>query len=439
MDPQAAHERLAGITGQNGIVGPDGASGLKVGGCSPSVSAVFPSTVEEVQEVVRFCAAEKLSVIPVGGLTMTARCARPASYDVALSTSRLTGFVSYEPQDLVLSARGGETGAHIRTALGENRQILALDPPGFENATLGGIVATRASGPARYAHGTPRDLLLGTTVVDAKGDLVRCGSLVMKDVAGYDLSKLYCGSWGTLGVVVEATMKLTPQPETSRLAVALMPSWEAADALVAKVLSSSLLPRSLELLNASAAVAAGIACGDAQTALAAVFDGFEETVDFECAQVQTLAGGCGATDVALYDCPWNSPAHRALADLGSVPPEGSLVLAYALSSQCAPLAVKAAEALAEDGLTPRISAAAGNGVLRIAWDASGASEGDTQTLSRLALALQEASCVACHTAGGAAVDSIWPRQPAGLPIMRAIKAKLDPEGVFPAGKFVGGI
>jgi glycolate oxidase FAD binding subunit len=130
-----------------------------------------------------------------------------------LDTRGYAGIVDYEPTELVITARGGTPLAEVEAALRQNRQMLAFEPPHFSNgATIGGVVASGLSGPRRQAAGAVRDFMLGAVLMDGRGDVLHFGGQVMKNVAGYDVSRLLAGSLGTLGLILEVSLKVLPQP-----------------------------------------------------------------------------------------------------------------------------------------------------------------------------------------------------------------------------------
>jgi glycolate oxidase FAD binding subunit len=123
------------------------------------------------------------------------------------------GFVDYEPSELVVTARCGTPLAEIEAALAERGQFLAFEPPAFGgDSTIGGVIAAGLSGPRRMYAGAARDFVLGATLLDARGDLLRFGGQVMKNVAGFDVSRLLCGSLGILGIITEVSLKVLPRP-----------------------------------------------------------------------------------------------------------------------------------------------------------------------------------------------------------------------------------
>ena len=147
-----------------------------------------------------------------------------------LGVSGHRGIVTYEPTELVLSARGGTPLAEVNAALAEQGQMLAFEPPGFgEAATIGGTIATGLSGPARPYAGAARDFVLGTRVLNGKGEVLRFGGEVMKNVAGYDVSRLMTGAWGTLGVLLEVSLKVLPRAAAVRTVAFEMRAREAVE------------------------------------------------------------------------------------------------------------------------------------------------------------------------------------------------------------------
>jgi len=165
-------------------------------------AAVFPGSAAEVAAVVRVAAEAGVPIMPWGGGTAVDLGPPPPRAGIVLSLRRLGHLLEHEPGDLTVTAEAGMTLADLQTALRARGQWLSLDPPDAERATLGGVVAANASGPRRQLYGTVRDLLIGLTVVTADGSLLHGGGKVVKNVAGYDLPKLFVGSHGTLGIIV---------------------------------------------------------------------------------------------------------------------------------------------------------------------------------------------------------------------------------------------
>src|SRR5262249_49798297 len=136
----------------------------------------------------------------------------PARADLVIETARLVGITDYEPADYVVAVRAGTPLADVQAALGEHGQWLPIDPPRSRPATMGGIIAANRNGPRRLLYGSIRDMLIGIRVALPTGEVIKAGGKVVKNVAGYDLTKLFIGSLGAAGVIVEATFKISPFP-----------------------------------------------------------------------------------------------------------------------------------------------------------------------------------------------------------------------------------
>ena len=188
-----------------------------LGGASPE-GVVSPRSVAEVQAALAAAVRAGVGLVPLGGRTAPG-CEPPSRPFVVLSTARLEGIEDYEPADLTVTASAGTTLGDLAAALGAHGQWLPVDPPFASRRTLGGLVATGAPGPLGSAYGSPRDHVLGLTLVTGDGRVLRLGGKVMKNVAGFDLVKLVVGSHGTLGVVVSVTVRVFPRPETERALV----------------------------------------------------------------------------------------------------------------------------------------------------------------------------------------------------------------------------
>lgn len=208
-------EDLAGVTVRE--AGPADA----VGGVTPRWVAL-PESVEEVSAVLRACAARDLAVVPAGGGTKLHWGAPPERLDVLLDLCCMNEIVEHAAGDLVVRAQAGVTMDRLAAELAGSGQELALDVPFTEGTTIGGTLAAAVAGPRAFRYGTARDLLIGITVVLPDGTVARSGGKVVKNVAGYDLGKLFTGSFGTLGVIADATFRLHPLPADRRWIVAVV-------------------------------------------------------------------------------------------------------------------------------------------------------------------------------------------------------------------------
>lgn len=183
---------------------------------------------------------------------------RSVSAGTSLSLADDEGIIDYVPGDLTLTARAGTTLASISRATGAEGQWLALDPFGASTGTLGATIATASAGPLAHAFGTPRDAVLGLEVVTGTGAIVRAGGRVVKNVAGFDLTRLFTGAWGTLAVITEITVRLRARPERDETSALALPAGDALDAWLARLRALPFAPLALELVNAPLATALGL-------------------------------------------------------------------------------------------------------------------------------------------------------------------------------------
>lgn len=212
----------------------------------------------------RIASAIRESVATKTGLRIAGRgtwldAGRPVGANNTLSLSEDRGVVSYVPGDLTLTVRAGTTLAEIADVTAQRDQWLPLDPYGWPDGTIGATLATASAGPLSSSFGLPRDLLLGLEFVNGRGETIRAGGRVVKNVAGFDLSRLLTGSWGTLGVITEVTLRLYARPAVDRTFVLDFGGPEKqVTSILRAIFTSPLSPYALLLLSASAARAAGL-------------------------------------------------------------------------------------------------------------------------------------------------------------------------------------
>src|ERR1051325_8862308 len=175
-----------------------------------------PHTPEALAEALHAAASRKQTISLCGKATKRKMGGPVEPADVSISTRNLTRVLQYEPQDLTISVEAGIPYCSLARMLAENRQMVPLDPPFADNATVGGILAANSSGPRRRLYGTARDLVIGMKFATLEGKLIQSGGMVVKNVAGLDMGKLMIGSFGTLAAIVVANFKLLPMPEVER-------------------------------------------------------------------------------------------------------------------------------------------------------------------------------------------------------------------------------
>jgi glycolate oxidase FAD binding subunit len=388
-----------------------------------AVNGVLPRYVVRPADAAALCAAVEttarlgLAVLPRGAGTKLDWANRPRRLDVMVDVGDLAAIVDHAPADLVVTVQAGLGLAELQAALASSGQCLGLDDP-VGGSTIGGLVATALSGPRRVHYGAVRDLLIGVTVVRPDGALAHGGGRVVKNVAGYDLCKLYAGSFGTLGIITEAVFRLHPLPEAAAFVHVSYPDPGAAMAGLRAAVSSRLAPAAVEV---ECPVPAGPA------AVTVLLEGSARGVPGRVSRLSALLGP-GASEV------------QRPGGWGHLPGPSTIRMTSQLEAVPGLIAA-AATAAADAGVEARVRGSAAAGILHVGF--GGDLPPDT------AAAYLAALRAACRRAGGFATlvrapenvrDAVdaWGPVP-GLSIMRAVKATFDPDGRFSPGRFVGGI
>lgn len=400
-------------------------------------AAVFPGSVEDVAAVVRHAAAADAAILPWGGGTAIAVGQPPPRAGIVLGLRRLSRVLEHEPGDLTVTTEAGLTLGRLQETLRARGQWLSLDPPDADRATVGGLIAANAAGPRRHLYGTVRDLLIGVTVVTADGGIVRGGGKVVKNVAGYDLPKLFIGSWGTLGIIVEATFKLRPVPDDERLLAVRFDRLKDCGTAARALLAGELIPNAVEILDSAAATTLGLG---AAAALVVGVDGLREQVEWQAAELTALVGPLGGRDVTpLPPATWPRLATIARDAFDS---PAALMTFSVLPTLVVDTMEQGALAARQRGLSSAWAAHAGVGIVSGALLAG-------REVAAVATVLTEWRALAAAGGGHATLTSaplamksqvpVWgDAGPAGR-IMQRIKAQLDPGNVLNPGRFVAGL
>jgi glycolate oxidase FAD binding subunit len=383
-------------------------------------AAYAPASLADCAEVMALAARERLRLGFIGGGTALDLGAAPAGLDAVVRTERLARILEYAPADMVVVAEAGVTLAALQAEVGAHGQRLALDAPEPTRATLGGLIATGAFGPLRARYGAVRDLIIGVTLVRADGEVARGGGKVVKNVAGFDLPKVACGSLGTLGLVAAAAFRLHPLPEATATVVVPGLAAAAVVALLAAARAAQLEPASVVALGAADRFDLGVR-----------FEGFGRGVEHQVARLCELAGAAGATpaqlDADTAAAWWRR--HDAVRTAGPL-----RIRVAALPTQLPAVAARLA------------------GLGELAWYATlglgfaGGAVGDVAavtasvTSARAALVAEGGSLVveAAPPALRAAIDP-WGPVPGSFAIMERLKQRFDPDGRLNPGRFVGGL
>ncbi len=245
------HAELVAIVGASHVnVDEKACAAFSAGDKAPKL-VVYPSSADEVAEVLRYASGHALSVIPCRNATKLGIGNPPRRYDIALSLKELNRVWHYEPADLTISAEPGMKFGDFQNFVGKHRLWLPLNPAGGEKASLGGIFAANSTGSYRSHFGKPRDMALGMKIATTEGKVIKTGGRVVKNVAGYDFTKLMIGSFGTLGVIVEISLKLFPVVAKRASFVLAAESLERAREIRRALQESPIRPLRVALLHAS--------------------------------------------------------------------------------------------------------------------------------------------------------------------------------------------
>jgi glycolate oxidase FAD binding subunit len=423
---------------------------------------LFPRTVDEVRACVQVAAAERIALVPCGNASHLSVGAPPRRYDAALCVKRLDRILAHEAADMTVTVEAGITLAELDRTLARAGQWLPLDPPRPDAMTVGGLIAADRNGPLRLAHGKVRDLLIGLRVVTGEGALVKGGGRVVKNVAGYDLPKLFAGSFGTLGVIVEATFKIRPRPATESFWI--WPARTIAEAIegALRLRRTSLAPVLLEALNAAGAATIGL---PAMPVLVVGFAGSTKAVGAQGDALVKILGDGGPTSAtaSVPDGPGKGSGliglgdatqgvARMLRDFSLADRDGALVARLGALPGALPALVGELEEHAHRiGLVLGIRAHAGSGV---AWIqpcgpdgpvAGGAGELAELIAQVVRVATEHRATLIFEAVPPPFETSIDRWNSTGtlgataIALMAGVKRVLDPRGVLSPGRFVGGV
>ncbi|MGH2518804.1 MAG: FAD-binding oxidoreductase, partial [Chloroflexota bacterium] len=346
----------------------------------------------------------------------------PARVDLVVCTAGLAGMVEHQPANLTCTVQAGMRLANLQRALREHGQMLPLDPPNPEQATVGGLIACNSSGPARTRYGTCRDALIGIQVVNDAGTLTRAGGRVVKNVTGYDLCKLYTGSLGTLGIITEATFKVRPLPEGESTVLAgyreLGPAWET----VRTLFRAGLPLHACELLLPSASKGRGYL-------LAIRLGGGPAALNRQKADVTTI---CSAGFPPQQTRAIEIVEGDAALDFW----RGSASYGWAEHEQVARVSTPPAALGQLLAALPRDAIATARALSGVAYV-----YGLARSVLAAAVAQVEGACLVLEQCSvqEKAQGSVWGPVGPDFALMRRIKEQFDPRGIFNRGRFVGGL
>lgn len=401
---------------------------------------VYPETEEEIASVLKHANENGWTVIPAGGGTKTGFGGLTEKADLLLSLARFKGINEHTVGDMTMAVRPGTTMKELADHLAKYGQMLPIDAPWPEYATIGGVIAANDSGPKRIKYGSARDFVIGLRVVYPGGKVIRTGGKVVKNVAGYDMNKLFIGSMGTLGVISEIRLKLRPLPKYESLALLSFPGGNPDDirSFATELLNSAMEPGSLELLTPELA---GTLVGSPEWTLAIAFEDREKAVHAQenwlknhrpkRAEIESLQ------QQAARDW-WKAFVRIAPHGASEAQTETEIALKVGSKNLDVLDHLRAAEELGEEyGLAVKAHGGLGHGISRVF--AKGNEEALLSFLQALRNVVKGYVIVQHMPLAMRGQASVWGEKPAYFSLLEGIKRTVDPNGILNPKRFVGGL
>lgn len=411
---------------------------FRLGARTPRAVAT-PASVEALVELLRECDAKGESVVFFGGGTLQGIGHAPSRYDLAVSLVKLSKTIAYEHRDLTIAVQGGMRVATFDAKLAAKGQFVPLDAPLGSRSTVGGVLAGGWLGPRRAAYGRPRDFVIGSTVVLADGTVANAGGMVVKNSTGYDLSRFYVGSLGTLGAIVRANFKTLPLPAARRAAIAALPERTRRRA-IDHVAALEFEPVAALLVRGFRAEIAGRDGLDGRLLL--FYEGSAATIDKATRELRSALGAAGVPETTIVDREAGATFTRSVnAYVSSLGERGATYRNFGAPSDL-PARFEYLAELAQDhvlGLESIEDLRTGDLIARLNADSP-------DEFTRAAVLFDDAvHDRLANTQVLVAPQSLrdrlamWGNDPPALPQMRAMKQRFDPKGTLAPGRFVGGI
>lgn len=414
---------------------------------------LYPLTTEEVSSIMKVAYRETIPVVPRGSGTNLAGEVVPIKGGIVLALSRMDKIVEIDRDNLTARVQPGKINFDFQQEVEKYGLMYPPDPASWKMASMGGTVGTNAGGPKTLKYGVTRDYLLGLTVVLSNGDVLHTGGLPVKNVSGYDLTRLICGSEGTLGVVTEIIVKLVPKPRANRTLMAVFPKLEDSAATVSAIIREGIVPSALELMDkvVIGAVEADANLGlptDVDAILLIEVDGDPEGLDGQVSKVEQIARENNARDVAAAKTPQEADKlwtgrRAAFSVMARLRPNAAMEDATVPVSKLPVMMRKIFEISDKYNVQMGVVSHAGDGNLHplVVFDRKDDEEYKrvrkaTEEIYREAVALG-GTLTGEHGIGLAKKDFLpMVMDDVAFSVTRRIKESLDPKGILNPGKWV---
>ncbi len=442
-------------------------------------AVVFPKDTGQVSEIVKYADRQNLAIIPWGSGTKICAGHLPKRHDLVVCTSHLNHMKDVDSDNLTITVEAGVKFRDIQARLATEEDrcylpleniaeasdtiicsdrshsgcFLPLDPSFSAKATIGGILASNSTGPRRLLYGTPRDLVLGTRFVAPDGQIIGTGGKTVKNVSGYDISKLMIGSAGSLGILCEMTLRLLPLPERMETLILAFDTFDNASAFVDQVFKSQLLPAAVEVMNHSTFAAAkpqDSQMGKSDYLVAVALESFQEAVERMHHEMLNVAQSAGFQTKEVL----SEDEHRIfwlnLGDQQAVcGDQYTTSIGVKLNYQFSAWKdiIKGADTILDSyNIEHAVMCHAGSGVchLNLMMD-----ESDADFSRNAVAAIGELLETVCQANGNLVIQEapaelkpklpIWGAMRQDLPVIKRIKSQLDPSGIMSPGRFVANL
>ncbi|GHH99343.1 FAD-binding oxidoreductase [Neobacillus kokaensis] len=405
---------------------------------------VFPKTEQEIADILQYANEKAMKINIIAGGTKRGFGGIEESADILLSLEQYKGVVEHSPGDMIVTVKSGTTYQELQDFLAEHKQKVPLDPALPKEATIGGVIAANDFGPKRLGYGSARDMVIGLRMVYPDGTIIRSGGKTVKNVAGYDMNKLFIGSMGTLGVISEITIKLRPLQQYESLILLSFPDGNLEDihTFTISLLDSVMEPVALELLNPPLAE---IVTGHRAFTLAISFEDVESSVRYQVDYVKQHK----PSDASISILEQND-ARSFWDNLAAVSPNGQQTVSEQTTKAALKVGVKNLDVvsvikesqLLQDShhLKAEAHGGLGTGLCKVYL---------TGTKDDVVSAITSLRSFAEHLGGYAVAThlplalrqqiKVWGEKPSHFFLLDGIKAKVDSKRILNNGRFVGGI
>ena len=400
------------------------------------IAVVKPSTLDDLSKVMSVANQNDVSVSPWGGGTRHELGNVASRYDTAVDLSMLNKVISHNAADLTVTVEAGITLTALKDVLASQGQFLPIDAALYERATIGGILASGASGTLKWHNGSARDFVIGMKVVQADGRVVKSGGQVVKNVSGYDMARLHIGSIGSLGIISEVSFKLIPIPRKQATLVTAYNSIEDAYSAAMDIFNSQVMPLSLTVFNSKANEIGNLFEKKGNQYLAIKLGGRPKTLERFVDDTGAICRSAGSTNITDISDDDSESFWRCLTDFGYSNGLAHMIGRISLlPSDC----VKLESVLADSD--PAIVSQPGFGMSQVNWYQHPSGQfGDLAESTRELVSELGGSVIfeRIPLENKSKLD-VWGRTGGSYKIMKSLKEQYDPKAILNPGRFVGGI